>query len=81
MVMCPANAVGPWVKDARGAVVNPGGEGAEGEAYLCAYVAPALLPGSFGISLWRQGVVRVADMEAEVLMEWDEATRYYYMTV
>lgn len=40
-----------------------------------------MLPGSFGISPWRQVVVRVEEMEAEVLMEWDEATRYYYMTV
>ncbi|KAH6847763.1 P-loop containing nucleoside triphosphate hydrolase protein [Chaetomium sp. MPI-CAGE-AT-0009] len=79
MVMCPAQAAGERARDALGKLVNA----AEGktEGYLCALVMPALLPGSFGVGLWRQVVVRVEDMEAEVLMEWDEATRYYYMTV
>jgi kinesin family protein 2/24 len=83
MVMCPVEAVGERVRDAKGVQVNPSGGSAEGkrEAYLCALVAPSLLPGSFGISLWRQVVVRVEQMEAEVLLEWDEATRYHYMTV
>ncbi|KAK4150246.1 P-loop containing nucleoside triphosphate hydrolase protein [Chaetomidium leptoderma] len=91
MVMCPREVVGERVRDVRGEQVNGkdttgssvGGEGKgeTGEAYLCAMVAPALLPGSYGISPWRQVVVRVEEMEAEVLMEWDEATRYYYMTV
>ena len=41
-----------------------GGETEEGkgEAYLCALVAPSLLPGSYGISLWRQVVVRVDEI-------------------
>lgn len=85
MVMCPVQAVGGKVRDVRGVVVNDspedGGQQGESEGYLCAMVMPSLLPGSFGISLWRQVVVRVEEMEAEVLMEWDEATRYYYMTV
>ncbi|KAL2129338.1 hypothetical protein VTI74DRAFT_7930 [Chaetomium olivicolor] len=79
MVMCPVGAVAERVRDARGVQVNDGKEG--GEAYLCSFVAPALLPGSYSISLWRQMVVKVEEMEAEVLMEWDEATRYFYMTV
>jgi kinesin family protein 2/24 len=83
MVMCPVQAVGERVKDARGVQVNPprGTTDGNGEGYLCALVAPALLPGSFGVSLWRQVVVKVEQMEAEVLLEWDEATRYHYMTV
>lgn len=88
VVLCPAGAVGGRVRDFMGAVVNPPeGEGKEaegerqGERYLCAMVSPSLLPGSYGLSLWRQAVVSVEEMEAEVLMEWDEATRYYYMTV
>lgn len=44
-------------------------------------VAPSLLSGSYGISLWRQVVVRLDEMEAEVLLEWDEVTQYYNMTV
>jgi kinesin family protein 2/24 len=82
VVLCPAGAVGPRVRDVKGEVVNPGGEGAAAaDGWLCALVAPAMLPGSFGVSLWRQVVVGVEQMEGEVLMEWDEATRYYYMTV
>ncbi|KAG7285052.1 hypothetical protein NEMBOFW57_009672 [Staphylotrichum longicolle] len=86
MVMCPVHAVGARVRDMRGVVVNNSTkeeavQEGESEGYLCAMVMPSLLPGSFGISLWRQVVVRVEEMEAEVLMEWDEATRYYYMTV
>lgn len=79
MVMCPVRAAGERARDTRGELVG-GIEGDE-EGYLCALVMPALLPGSFGVGLWRHVVVKVAEMEAEVLMEWDEATRYYYMTV
>jgi kinesin family protein 2/24 len=64
--------------------LGPGGKGERDrgdEAYLCALVMPGLLPGSYGIGLWRQVVVQVSRMEEEVLMEWDEATRYYYLTV
>jgi kinesin family protein 2/24 len=86
VVMCPVGGVGGWVRDVRGEVVNPSREGGEngegkGQAYLCAMVMPAMLPGSYGVSLWRQVVVGVEEMEGEVLMEWDEATRYYYLTV
>jgi kinesin family protein 2/24 len=85
MVMCPAQAAGNRVRDVRGELVNPADGDADkeekGEAYLSALVMPALLPGSFGVALWRQVVVIVDEMEAEVLMEWDEATRYFYMTV
>ncbi|KAL2021906.1 hypothetical protein VTK56DRAFT_6501 [Thermocarpiscus australiensis] len=84
VVLAPTWAVAERVKDVRGVQVNPGGVGAEAkpdDAYLCALVMPSLLPGSYGVSLWRQVVVTVEQMEGEVLMEWDEATRYYYMTV
>ncbi|KAL0471795.1 hypothetical protein QR685DRAFT_520130 [Neurospora intermedia] len=41
----------------------------------------SLLSGSYGISLWRHLVIRVDAIEAEVVLKWDEATRYCYMTV
>lgn len=53
----------------------------EDKKFLCAVVSPGLLAGSYTVSLWRQVVVRLADMDAEVLMEFDVATRYYYLTV
>ncbi|KAK3376420.1 P-loop containing nucleoside triphosphate hydrolase protein [Lasiosphaeria ovina] len=89
VVLCPAAAVGPRVCDVRGVQVNPpppqdneagGGEGKK-ERYLCAMVQPGMMSGAYGVSLWRQTVVDVEQMEAEVLMEYDEATRFYYMMV
>ncbi|KAL2186561.1 P-loop containing nucleoside triphosphate hydrolase protein [Thermothelomyces heterothallicus CBS 203.75] len=60
-----------------------GGSGSDesDDAYLCALVMPSLLPGSYAIAPWRQVVVKVKEMESEVFLEWDEASRYYYMTV
>ncbi|KAL2143376.1 hypothetical protein VTI28DRAFT_10490 [Corynascus sepedonium] len=91
VVMCPAAASGPRARDLRGELVvdklsaatgdGNGRELGDHDAYLCALVTPSVLPGSFAVGLWQQVVVRVAEMEAEVLMEWDEASRYYYMTV
>ncbi|KAH7310490.1 P-loop containing nucleoside triphosphate hydrolase protein [Stachybotrys elegans] len=56
------------------------GEG-EGEAYRCCLVAKGLMKGSFGVFLWTQFAVRAADMEAEVLLQYDMATRLYYETL
>ncbi|AEO59677.1 hypothetical protein MYCTH_2308140 [Thermothelomyces thermophilus ATCC 42464] len=66
-----------------GGGVGGGGGGSDenDDAYLCALVMPSLLPGSYAIAPWRQVVVKVKEMESEVFMEWDEASRYYYMTV
>ncbi|KAK0713351.1 P-loop containing nucleoside triphosphate hydrolase protein [Lasiosphaeria miniovina] len=72
VVLCPAAAVGPRVCDVRGK---------EKERYLCAMVLPGMMSGAYSVSLWRQTVVDVEQMEAEVLMEYDEATRFYYMMV
>ncbi|KAM7192136.1 hypothetical protein V8F20_008971 [Naviculisporaceae sp. PSN 640] len=89
VVLCPAGAVGRRVRDVTGESVNPEKDFSsnvtekEGstEKYLCSIVSPGLLPGSYTISLWRQVVVEVEDMDAEVLMDFDVATRYYYLTV
>ena len=50
-------------------------------AYRCALVAPGILPGAFDVGLWRQWVIPVDRMVAEVLLEYDAATRYYYEVV
>ncbi|KAM0276618.1 hypothetical protein ACHAQH_006575 [Verticillium albo-atrum] len=56
--------------------------GAEGEGrYNCARVTPGFMPNAFEVGLWRQVVVPVERMEAEVLLEYDVATRYYYETL
>ncbi|KAK3987339.1 kinesin-like protein Klp59C [Cladorrhinum sp. PSN332] len=78
IVLSPARAVGERVKDLFGSPIKaePGEE-----KYLCAILTPAILPGAYDLSLWRHVVVGVEEMESEVLLEWDSATRYYYMTV
>lgn len=97
MVMCPAQAAGARARDVLGNRVadkvitnesegggdsnRSGGDADENNAYLCTVVMPSLPPGSYVISPWRQVVVKAEEMEAEVFLEWDEATRYYYMTV
>lgn len=54
----------------------------EGEgSYRCAAVVPAIMPGAFEVYLWQQVVVPVETMEAEVLLEYDVGTRYYYETL
>jgi hypothetical protein len=53
----------------------------KGETYICPLIAPSRLPASYGTRLWRQVVLRADEIEAEMLFEWDEVTRHYYMTV
>ncbi|KAK4166877.1 kinesin-like protein Klp59C [Cladorrhinum sp. PSN259] len=76
-VLSPVHVVGERVRDVIGATVKAD----DTEKYLCAMMTPAILPGAYDLSLWRQVVVSVQKMESEVLLEWDSATRYYYMTV
>ncbi|KAF2801423.1 diatom spindle kinesin 1 [Mytilinidion resinicola] len=79
-ILCPDWAVETKVKDYYGKEVK--GMKGEGERrYLCAMVAPSIMPGAWELDLARQCVVEVREMEAEVLMEWDVATRYWFMTV
>ena len=83
VVLSAASAVGEDVRDALGTKVKTG-EGATGEKemrYLCAMVTPAVMSEAYGIHLWRQVVVDVEAMEAEVFLEYDIATRYYYLTI
>ncbi|KAJ4255435.1 hypothetical protein NW762_009430 [Fusarium torreyae] len=49
--------------------------------YRCAVVVPAIMPGAFEIYLWRQVVAPVDVMEAEVFLDYDAGTRYYYENV
>ena len=58
-------------------ILSPEGE----ETYRCAVAVPAIMPGAFEIYLWQQVVASVNTMEAEVLLEYDVGTRYYYENV
>jgi kinesin family protein 2/24 len=58
-------------------ILSPEGEG----IFRCAVTVPAIMPGAFEIYLWQQVVAQVDTMEAEVWLEYDPGTRYYYENV
>lgn len=51
------------------------------QRYVCAMVLPGVLGDSYEVHLWRQVVVDVQQMQAEVLLEYDVASRYYHVIV
>jgi kinesin family protein 2/24 len=80
LILCPDWAVETHVVDVRGEEVK--GIRNEGpKRYLCAAITPAMMDGAFELNVWRQVVVDVKDMEKELLMEYDAATRFYHLTV
>ncbi|KAF6828757.1 diatom spindle kinesin 1 (kinesin motor domain containing protein) [Colletotrichum plurivorum] len=84
IIMCPLAAAGPSARDLNGNLVLGEGEDMkdpEGVKYLCAMVVPGFMTDSYELSMWRQVVVDVGQMEAEVLLEYDAATRYYHITL
>lgn len=84
MVMCPADAAGPTAKNLIGGQVDSAnanqGEG-KAKGYLCALILPGIMSETYEFNLWRQVVVEIGAMDAEVCLEYDPATRYYYMAV
>ena len=82
LILSPASAVGEDVRDAFGKKIKPeeGDEAAQGK-YLCAMVTPAVMAEAYDVHLWRQVVVNVDSMDAEVILEYDVATRYYYLAI
>ncbi|KAK1545112.1 kinesin motor domain-containing protein [Colletotrichum paranaense] len=82
VILCPQLAVGPTVRDLTGDLVNRSGfTSTRGTKYLCAMVLPGFMAESYELSMWRQVVVDVEQMEAEVLLEYDSGTRYYHITL
>jgi kinesin family protein 2/24 len=89
VILCPQLAVGANVRDCLGNKVNQGITGnrecpvggTKAQHYLCAIVSPGALADAYEVNLWRQIVVDVEEMEAEVLLQYDVATRYYHTTV
>lgn len=84
VILCPQLAAGSNARDLDGNQVN--GEIADEQEsnstkYLCAMVLPGFMADSYEINMWRQVVVDVEQMEAEVLLEYDSATRYCHVTV
>lgn len=53
----------------------------ESERFLCALVAPGAIQNSYTVDLWRQAIITKAQMKAEVILEYDMATRYYHVAI
>lgn len=82
VILCPQLAVGPNVRDLTGDLVSRSGfTSTRGTKFLCAMVLPGFMADSYELSMWRQVVVDVDQMEAEVLLEYDSGTRYYHITL
>ncbi|TVY92818.1 Diatom spindle kinesin [Lachnellula willkommii] len=90
VLLCPEEAIQGSSKDALGEVVNPGEDGNvntgksgadNGDRYLCALLMPGQTPDAYELNLWRQIVIDVNSMDAEVHLEYDATTRYYYFSV
>jgi kinesin family protein 2/24 len=75
----PAGEPGVHKLDGRNLAILLSAEG-EGK-YRCGMVAPSLLPGSFEVFVWQQFVAAVDRMLAEVVIEYDVGTRYYYEVI
>lgn len=53
----------------------------DSKKYICAEVNPGFIADSYTIALEYQNMVSIDDMEREVLLEFDPATRYYFVNV
>jgi kinesin family member 2/24 len=51
----------------------------EERQFICAAVGPSIMTDAYELHVARKDTYSVKDMAAEVLMEYDSATRYYYM--
>lgn len=84
MVLCPADAAGSAARNVFGRQVDSAEadqEETKAKRYLCALITPGFMSETYEINLWRQVVVETEAMNAEVFLEYDAATRYYYMAV
>ncbi|KAJ6440615.1 kinesin motor domain-containing protein [Purpureocillium lavendulum] len=87
MILCPAAFAGNHgTVDARGDLIkadDAGNADANGQParFLCAIITPAILPGAYDVNMWRQVSIDVDWMDKEILLEYDSATRFYYIAV
>ena len=80
IVLCPEWAVDSKSPEAAETIIK-GGSDAEGPKYLCALVTPGIMAGAYTLSMWSQVIIAASEMEEEITLEYDAATRFYYITV
>jgi kinesin family protein 2/24 len=79
MLMCPEGALLSTAKGAHKYPSRRNGNWGEGR-YICATVkAAATVEGAFEVDIQMQIVVTIADMEEELRIDYDSATRYFYL--
>ncbi|EEQ32044.1 kinesin motor domain containing protein [Microsporum canis CBS 113480] len=75
MLLAPEGAFDPTTT-----IAKHNGDGCSSK-YICAAVAPSIMIDAYELYVAQQRIVKIEDMEAEVLMEYDSAMRYYFITV
>ena len=73
MVLCPEGAF-EKIPEKRQEIMGT-------NKYLCAEIFPAVLADAYALSMESQIVVGLDWMDAEVTMEWDAASRYWFLTI
>jgi kinesin family protein 2/24 len=73
MILCPEGA---FEKDPENRVEMMGKK-----RYVCAQIFGAVMADAYNLAMEAKKVIAVEDMEAEVSMEWDAPTRYWFMTI
>ncbi|KAF2428681.1 diatom spindle kinesin 1 [Tothia fuscella] len=81
MLLCPEGSMLSSVSGAKVVRKVAPGKLLVWKRYICANVTPAALKGAFDVNVQKQIVVPVEDMDEEVKMEYDAATRYYFQSV
>lgn len=83
MIMAPEGAFGDASSNPDGAGTGAGerAPACSSQRYICALVLPSPMGDAYEIDVNHQGVVGVDEMEMELLMEYDQATRCYYINL
>lgn len=76
VILSRASFASPYV---RGDRLEDAASG--GERYIAAVLFPGLMPSTYVMNLWKQVVVDVNMMEAEVVLEYEWGTRSYHVGV
>lgn len=77
MLLCPEGSMKSLAAGARPVRLSK----IDGKRYICATVSPATYMGAYDVNVQRQIVVSVEDMDEEVFINYDSATRYHFLTV
>jgi kinesin family member 2/24 len=73
MILCPEGAFEPDREKRE--------ESMGKKRYVCAQILGAVMADAYNLSMDARQVIPVEDMEAEVSMEWDPPTRYWFMNI